>query len=280
MNTCPVCNSDGSFAFRAKDLHVYRCAACRLEFLNPQPDDDALAQIYTANYFLGDPERAARLKRATAALYVEAIGPPPASSSLLLELGCGNGDFLLEASAKGWQVEGLEFSRAAADIANARLGCAAVRVGTADNATLQSAQYDCVVLFDVLEHVRDPQALVRNIQHSLRPGGMIAIVTPSLDSWSRRLLGRYWVEYKTEHLTYFSSGALRTALAQAGFTGIQLLSNYKILSADYVAHHLERYPVPVFSPVVSFLRRCLPGSWANHPFKIVASGVMALARKV
>src|ERR1700682_4827544 len=107
MSTCPVCNNAGSSAFGIKGLQIYRCGTCGLEFVHPQPSDDVLAQIYTATYFLGDPERAARLKRATAALYVETIGPPPNSSSLLLELGCGNGDFLLEASAKGWQVEGL-----------------------------------------------------------------------------------------------------------------------------------------------------------------------------
>src|SRR3990172_5134126 len=86
---------------------VQQCKGCGLRFLSPQPDDTTLAGIYTAEYFLGErnPEseaRVARLKRATASLYVDLlISHLGGSTGRLLEIGCGSGQFLLEAQSRG-----------------------------------------------------------------------------------------------------------------------------------------------------------------------------------
>lgn len=114
---------------------------------------------------------------------------------------------------------------------------------------------------------------------AILPEGLIAIVTPSLDSWSRRLLGRYWMEYKTEHLTYFSRKSLRKLLENAGFSDIQFAPNYKSLNLDYVAAHFDRFPVPIATPLVRLLNRILPRVLALRPLNVVASGIVALARK-
>ena len=43
------------------------------------------------------------------------------------------------------------------------------------------------------------------IRELLIPGGVLLLITPSLDSWTRRLLRSRWMEYKVEHLYYFSA---------------------------------------------------------------------------
>ena len=71
------------------------------------------------------------------------------------------------------------------------------------------------------------------------------LVTPSLDSWSAKMLGNRWMEYKTEHLFYFNERSLRRLLEAVGFKPVAFRPNTKILSLDYINHHFQRFRVPV-----------------------------------
>ncbi len=257
-----------------------------MQFLFPQPTNDVLSSIYSSTYFLGSrneesEQRQEVLKRATARLYLDAIVPlVQQEKPKLLEIGCGAGDFLIEAQRYGFDVEGLEYSQHAADTANARLGKYAVRVGSPEDECLLQSTYDVVGAFDVIEHLRDPRRALEYLRTALKPQGLLAIVTPSLDSWSHRMLGRYWMEYKTEHFTYFTKRSLAQILEATGFEKVQFFPNYKTLSFDYISSHFNRFPVPVVSPVVRLLRKALPDKWSYRPVNIVASGTMVVARRV
>jgi len=284
---CPVCGQSDriSFAFQRNGNAIHSCQRCGLEFLFPQPADDTLSSIYSSSYFLGakDTESVRRqeaLKSATARLYLDAIAPfVRADKPRLLEIGCGSGDFLIEAQSRGFEVEGLEYSEHAASGANTRLGRRAVRVGSPETECLPANEYDVIGAFDVIEHLRNPRQALSYLHAALKPGGLVVIATPSLNSWSRHILGRHWMEYKTEHLTYFSRRSLTQLFQGTGFDTIQFFPNYKVLSLDYVSSHFDRFPVPVATPLVHLLRRALPDKFVYRPMKIVASGITALALK-
>jgi SAM-dependent methyltransferase len=256
-----------------------------VEFQYPQPSDAMLASIYTDDYFLGSEDEDARsamaaLKSATARLYLQSIkalvkAPVPR----LLEIGCGSGDFLVEAQSNGFDVEGLEYSPHAVSTANTRLSSEAVRVGSLETSNLPANAYDVAAAFDVIEHLRDPVSSLKKIYSSLKPGGILAIATPSLDSWSRHLLGSHWMEYKTEHLTYFGKRSLKLLLENLGFTFVEFAPNYKILSLDYISRHFGRFPVPLVGPAVRLARTVVPAKMAHSPLKIVASGTLAFGAK-
>lgn len=284
---CPVCSGSGStrFAFEHGQDSIYCCRSCGLEFQFPQPSDRKLRAIYSSSYFLGSKdnrslENQRALKRATARLYLNVLAPlVRMPNAHLLEVGCGHGEFLLEAHSRGFLVEGLEYSEHAAAEANAALGHAAVRVGSPEVQSLPASTYDLIGAFDVIEHLRDPKQALAYLHAALKPQGIIAIVTPSLDSWSHRLLGRNWMEYKTEHLTYFNRKSLAALLRSIGFTDLRFTPNYKTLNLDYVSAHFDRFPVPILTPIVRLLRSSLPASVVERPVNIVASGVMAIAKK-
>jgi SAM-dependent methyltransferase len=282
---CPVCATASTrFLFERNRIYIYVCSRCEVQFQFPQPSDDQLAAIYSSSYFLGSKDarllqNQRALKRATARLYLDQVLAHIPAGGRLLEIGCGHGEFLFEAQARGFHVEGLEYSSHAAGEANAQLGASAVRVGSLEVDWLPRAAYDVIAAFDVIEHLRAPVAAVELLYSALRPGGIIAIVTPSLDSWSRRLLGRYWMEYKREHLTYFNRKSLRHTLESSGFDDVRFTPNYKVLNLEYIAAHFERFPIPILTPILRMVHRLLPRRMRSWPFRIVASGVMAVARK-
>ena len=283
---CPLCaTSRLRYAFSHEGYRIVRCADCGLMFSNPQPSDMELAAIYSADYFLGAETAEGRtatreMKRATARQYLAEIrrydGAP---AGHLLEIGCGDGDFLVEAEAAGFQVTGVEYAPAACAQARARLQRGSIICGELERAGVGAAQFDLCVLSDVIEHVRDPLAFLREIHRVLKPGGAIFIATPSLASWSARLLHENWMEFKPEHLTYFDPQTLETALFRTGYDQVIVRPGWKVLSFDYVAKHCERFPVPVVTPLLNFLSALLPAGMRRKYRRVVASGMMVFARK-
>ena len=121
--------------------------------------------------------------------------------------------------------------------------------------------------------------LIPLFHYSLKPGGILFIATPDIGSWSARLMRQKWMEFKAEHLTYFNRQTLQTALFKSGFREVIVQPGWKILSFDYVRKHFERFPVPAITPLLNFLAGLLPQKTRHRHRRIVASGMMAFARK-
>jgi 2-polyprenyl-3-methyl-5-hydroxy-6-metoxy-1,4-benzoquinol methylase len=286
VKACHVCEGGRVYyLFSTSDYRVVRCDDCGLVFLNPQPSDDELARIYGANYFLGSDSETGRqavseIKQATARLYLSEIrryrGP---ESGRLIEIGCGDGDFLVLAEADGWRVTGIEYSPAACEKARQRLKNGEVLNGELQSAGMAAEQFDLCVISDVLEHVRSPFDFLREIHRVLKPGGTLFIATPAIDSWSARFLRQKWMEFKAEHLTYFDHQTLQTVLFKSGFREVVVQPGWKILSFDYIKRHFERFPVPVITPALKFMARVLPKRMQFRHRRIVASGMMVFSRK-
>ena len=283
--SCYLCGMPVRPCFSRFGGSVYECPDCFFRLLHPQPDDAALRQVYGDAYFIGhddagEARHAAALKRATAESYLDIILKNcGVKNPRLLEAGCGSGDFLQAAQARGCDVAGVEFSPHASANANKLLGSERVFVGTLADVPAARGPFDVVCAFDVIEHVRKPQEFLELAAKLLRPGGIVFIVTPALDSWSARVMGQRWMEYKLEHLSYFSRKSIRVALKRAGFSDVSVTSNTKTLSFDYVYQHFVRYPVGGFTPMVRLAHWLTPGFLARRPVQIVASGLAALARK-
>ena len=161
-------------------------------------------------------------------------------------MGCGDGDFLVEAEAAGFQVTGVELAAPACEQARSRLKHGEVVCGLLESSGLPEEQFDLCVLSDVIEHVRDPLAFLTNIHRLLKPNGAIFIATPSLASWSAKLLRQNWMEFKPEHLTYFDPKTLETALFRSGYHEVIVQPGWKIQlrsgKTRRCQHFFERFP--------------------------------------
>jgi 2-polyprenyl-3-methyl-5-hydroxy-6-metoxy-1,4-benzoquinol methylase len=288
MNRCPICNQSRPVKdFGLGQFQVWVCTNCGFRYLYPQPTDAELSEIYSDHYFLDEGhaqsvEMVNTLKRATAKLYLRqmvAEGLAVSGKPTLLEIGCGRGDFLLEAQAQGLGVSGLEVTDGLVAIANQRLGGSLVHKGHLEESRFDNESFDVVALFDVIEHVRDPVDFLTRISALLRRSGQVYIVTPSLDSWSAKLLGRNWMEFKLEHLSYFTKAAIVLLLKNTGFCRVRFQPNYKVLNFDYIQRHFVRFPVKGITPLMNLVRKIFPNQLAYLPFRVVASGMAVMAQK-
>lgn len=291
---CPVCKSKSFRAlFATKGSCIELCRNCGLALQNPQPSDVDLAQIYGAEYFIGssgnDGVTASQfevVKRATARLqldeigaYLAALGRLPGGLRLL-EIGCGHGNMLFEARARGFEVEGLEFSGDATAIANRNLGRNVVKKGSVGDTELATDQYNVCVAADVIEHVRDPDRFLTEIFRILKNDGVLFIATPNLGSLSARLLGRHWMEFKREHLYYFNRDTIKALLTETGFRKVVISDGKKVLTPEYIIGHFDKFPVPIISSALRFARSLTPSGVLQSQMKITASGINVFATKL
>lgn len=121
----------------------------------------------------------------------------------LLDVGCGTG-WLADHFA---DYSGLDGSPDAVAAACAR-GRDVRLHDVAEPLPFDDASFDAVVMKDLLEHVADPVALVREVRRVLRPGGRVFASSPDAQRW-------VWDDYT--HRRPFTRKAFRLLFADQGF---------------------------------------------------------------
>jgi SAM-dependent methyltransferase len=166
--------------------------------------------------------RLSAARRARADQLIRHLPAPSGAGRRLLDVGCGNGDFLRIGRSLGFDVIGLDLDATAA--ARARESGFTVLVGTVEDAGLDPGAFDHVTMSHVVEHLHDPVGTLRRVAMLLRPGGRIWLQTPNLEAEGLKRFGADWRGLEPpRHLTIFDAGSLRAALRAAGFERIALL---------------------------------------------------------
>jgi SAM-dependent methyltransferase len=130
----------------------------------------------------------------------------------VLDIGCNVGTFLEAAARFRWKAVGVDPNPRAAEIAEKR--GFEVHRGFFDGSLAPNLSYfDAVHAGDVIEHLFAPIEFLARVRSVLRPGGLLVVVTPDIDS----ALGRLLQIKPAEHLVYFTRESLRRAAELAGF---------------------------------------------------------------
>jgi len=160
--------------------------------------------------------------------------PKAKPGSKLLDVGCGNGEFLTLARSAGWDVVGLDFDPSAVKVARSR--GLDVRQGSVEALDPAKESFDGVTLSHVIEHVHDPLAVLHQCHALLKPGGWIWIETPNIESLGHQRYRSDWRGLEPpRHLVLFSRDALVQALEQADFHAIADQPYRPLCSAIFAA---------------------------------------------
>ena len=260
---CALCGgSERTTRFEDPPFRVVGCDGCGLVYVTPRAAPDVLPSIYGEDYWRSESPKDHGYAdyRADAALYLRTFASRmrlvrrfASSPGRALDVGCAAGFFLSVLRDAGWDVRGVELSPAIASHAQQLVGADRIHVGDLASAPFEAASFDLVTLWDVVEHVPDPVALLRRARDFLKPDGHLVLETQNVASPFARLLGRRWQHYKhLEHLYHFSPSTLDRLLDDAGLVRVHRTARFggKYVSLGFVRERAARIH-PVLSRVLS-----------------------------
>lgn len=137
----------------------------------------------------------------------------------LLDVGCSSGALLRVAKECGYDASGAEPATLAADTAR-DLGFE-VFPGFLQDAGFPDNHFDVITLFEVIEHLLEPEELLKEILRILKPGGVVLIGTGNADSWTVGFMGADWEYFDIRshggHISFFNPKSMRILTQRCGF---------------------------------------------------------------
>jgi SAM-dependent methyltransferase len=144
-------------------------------------------------------------------------------STRLLDIGCGNGDFIKIESEMEITATGCDPDSEAIDYCHS-LGLDAFH-GDVHDPRIETSSYDLITMNHVIEHISNPENVQHRAYSILKPGGSIWIALPNPGAFGIKIFGSSWRGFHPPfHLTIRSQNVLANWISNSGFCNVRLCS--------------------------------------------------------
>lgn len=215
------------------DSQILKCSNCGLIFRFPLSSREELQKFYDqkihleSRYFAGLRAKYRRDHPAVK-LYCREFNKIARlkKPGKILDVGCAYGVFLDLARQYGWKPFGVEIAQESSSYARKKFNFP-VQNSTLEEANFRASSFSLVTMWDLIEHLTDPTATLKEVNRILEKDGMILIMTINIDSLIAKMANlnprtRNFL-YDRQHNYFYSNKTLFKALKKAGFERIQTL---------------------------------------------------------
>jgi 2-polyprenyl-3-methyl-5-hydroxy-6-metoxy-1,4-benzoquinol methylase len=214
---CESCSSHyPRWSIKYQELGIWQCQSCQsLSYFSKDGLDPR--ELYSEAYFQGgeylDYTGHAAAHEANARRKLRLLQRFTTQPLEIFELGCAYGYFIKVARESGIEnAFGIDASRVALDYARKYVGPYFGEIG--DEPVFD---FNCLVAWDVWEHLEHPLKVFREHVGKLRPGGLVAVTTVDSGSMVARLRGKKWRQiHPPTHLHYPTARALEMNFKSMG----------------------------------------------------------------
>lgn len=197
---CPFCSQPSytpSFLpatrFNGKLFSYVQCTNCALLYLDPFPAPEDYAAMYPPSYqnginplLIDEKTKLPGLRFAYGKHY--ALIDKFAPGKRILDYGCGQANFVINARAKGYACDGTEYNPAHIDLLRREIPSASFF--QIDDFLLRDEKYDVIRLSNVLEHLDKPGEIIEKLKRRLNRGGILLVEGPIETNFSPAFLVR------------------------------------------------------------------------------------------
>ncbi|HCE45353.1 MAG TPA: hypothetical protein DET40_17575 [Lentisphaeria bacterium] len=155
----------------------------------------------------------------------------------ILDIGCGRGDYLQVFKDLGFEVSGVDISPSIVDMSG-KFDVSRVDLEK-DDFPYSSESFDFIFSKSVVEHMRNPFALMEKSYTGLKKGGVAVIMTPS---WEHNYWGPFYIDHT--HVTPFTRASLTESMVIAGYKDVEVIYFHQL---PFV------WKYPMFKPFVRLL---------------------------
>jgi SAM-dependent methyltransferase len=146
-----------------------------------------------------------------------------------LDVGCGDGSFLIGLARQGWEVFGTELSAPIAATATQRLGDR-IYIGELEKIPHPEASFDLITFWHALEHLDHPRRALAAARRLIKSDGTVVIAVPNIGSLQAQLFKQDWLHLDVpRHRWHFDPGTLSDLAERCNFEVRQV----RHFSAEY-----------------------------------------------
>jgi SAM-dependent methyltransferase len=225
---------------------VVCCRACSFHYVNPRPSPELIIESYSAaedETFVAQNEGRIRGFQRTLGSILKQKGIRSGSGLRYLDIGCAGGASLVAAKSLGFQPVGVEPSRWMADYGRRTYGIE-IHDGILEPGMFPPSSFDFITMWDVLEHVPAPRAVLQLVHELLTPKGTFVMTYPDFKGLMSRLLGDRWPFWLSVHLLYYDRGTISRQLAACGFQTDAVMPFWPVLELGYIFERAAVYMPP------------------------------------
>lgn len=209
-----------------KGFNVLKCIDCGLVYVSPLPEKILIESAYSNSYYAPwlEDQRSKRIQMWEKRL--KTLNRLSVNKGRLLDVGCAEGLFPELARKDGWDVTGTEISHFAAQYGKETLGLNIIQ-GELIDMKFPDNTFDAITMWHVLEHTRDPIAVLREIRRILKDNSVFILAIPNLNNILSQLAYRFFRGRKMHlfdpddrelHLYHFTPQTIRLSLEKTGFS--------------------------------------------------------------
>ena len=214
---CPVCSSNQRKAlFQKQGFSFHRCIEC--SHIYPSPGINLDLQIQMARELdpMDKEDELLQIQKIYAPFICELIRSR-SSGHRLLDIGFGGGYLMELCRAYGFEAYGIDGSAAHVERLKPHFG-KHVRQVIAGRDKIPWNSFDVVIMSHILEHLKDPEAVLKEVLEIMNPGGLLYIAVPDMDSVQFRIYGKSLDTINPlVHFQYFNQASLSRLLIDCGF---------------------------------------------------------------
>ncbi len=269
-NTCFVCGTALTKTIHAKEVTMHCCSNCGAQWQWPLQEEKTYEHLYSDAYYKkiwgwseATDTHVGKSKYFTSKKFIKLLHSYKKGGKVL-DIGCGLGYLLsfLQQDNYGYDVYGLELSHFAKTISEKRIGKGKI-FKTVEELKKKKLRFDAILFFDSMEHIPDQDKLFDDLDMLLAPFGKVFVIMPDASSFSAKVMGKHWIEYKKDHVLFYGKKALRIQLEKKGYTMLECYSSWKTVTLYYLIHYLSVFRIPVISSFFERLEKILPSFVLN-----------------
>jgi len=219
--------------------HV-KCRNCKFIYVNPVDKASEINKAYSQRKSID--ASIIRENRLRASKSQIGLVRRYKNGTYLLDIGCGEGFFLFNASSAGYITKGIELSQDAVEYARREFGLD-VEAKPFEELQFPEGHFDVITLWQVLEHVPYPLVILKEVHRILKPEGMLVASTPNIEGIPAKILGKRWWNIRCLHINQFTVKTLATVLKNIGFKNVSSVSYKESISL-----------LMLFLPVLKYLK--------------------------
>lgn len=244
MFKCRLCSAeDVSVKYSFATCRVGYCRKCSLVQVLEKPSKDSLLKLYDVNYFKRGKyvqDRAIAKENRRRISWLKQNGLE--RGARVLEVGCATGDFLKSAGQQFdmWGLDISEFAVEQARLNNPEIS-GQIKAGLVEEQIFPDNFFDGIVLWDVIGHLWDPVGVVGELTKMLKPGGILAISTPNIGTFSARIMGKHWhFMVVPEQLCFFNRNTINLLLKTVGLKSVNWMTKGKWVNIGFLLYKANK----------------------------------------